>query len=87
MTANILTPLAVLIFAALTEIACVFWVHYSERGDAFKAALLSATAATVAYLAYFFTLPDIHRVVALAAGYGLGAWIGVKIKSKKASVV
>lgn len=74
--------LLVFLSGALIECACVFWVHFSERGRAGATALCSMSIA----LAEVFGIGESIRhglvTVAYVLGYGLGTYGAVRWKER-----
>lgn len=67
---------------ALYESACVFWVHYSEKGRPWATAIMSmlCAAAQLAGIA-----ESVHTVIAtplFILDYGSGTWIAVSMKRR-----
>lgn len=73
---------AVFLSAALHEILCVFWVHASERGQMFRAALYSSLCGTVGFFGLYFALDEFWRALVLIPGYGVGTGMAVWFKRR-----
>jgi hypothetical protein len=62
------------------ECACVFWVHYSERGRAASTALCSMLIAGAQVLGIGSAVRDFRFAPAFVLGYGAGTYCAVKLK-------
>lgn len=64
------------------EVACVYWVHFSERGEAWA----TARCSLVIGVAQHTGIGDTHgRLAAAVYGLGMGAgtYVGVKLKGRR----
>lgn len=75
--------LVLLTFAcgAVYELACVFWVHYSEKGRARAAVGFSMLAALVTVVGVEQFLKSHAFAVAYIAGFGTGTYLAIRIKT------
>jgi hypothetical protein len=80
--------LATFAAGALVEGISVLWVHYSERGKALIAALLSCLGALTFIIGVDDSIRDRKLEVFFVLGYGAGSYFAIKIKArlKEASV-
>lgn len=81
--ALVLTGLATFLFGALYEAGCVAWVHYSERHQAGKAALVSSLLAAVQIAGVGESVHDIRMAPFFVVGYGVGSYVAVKLKGPR----
>lgn len=63
------------------ETACVYWVHFSERGRALPTALCSVVIGTAQVAGIGESIRDWRVGVAFVAGYGLGTYTAVRRKA------
>jgi hypothetical protein len=68
---------------ALYEASCVAWVHYSETGDAFRAALVSMLVAACTVVGVVESIRNIIAAPFFIFGYGIGTYIAVSFKNRK----
>lgn len=64
------------------EVACVYWVHFSERGQAWA----TARCSVVIGFSQHVGIGDAHGTLCAftyAAGMGAGTYIGVRLKESK----
>lgn len=73
--------LAAFVSAFAHEIACVFWVHESDRLRAGRAALWSMFCGSVGVVGLWLSIDDIRHAPALILGYGAGTFIGIRVKA------
>lgn len=78
----ILTCLLVFISGFIYEGACVFWVHYSERGQAVITALISMLVALCQVVGIGGSIHDIRTAPFFILGFGIGTWASIVIKDK-----
>ena len=79
MDASAVTALLITFLSGfLIECACVFWVHYSERGLAAKTAFFSMIVGTAQVLGIGESIRDPWCGVAFVAGYGAGTFLTVR---------
>ena len=63
------------------EVACVYWVHFSERGRAWA----TARCSLIIGVAQHVGIGDTHGTLAAfvyGAGMGAGTYIGVRLKER-----
>ena len=65
----------------------VFWVHFSERGRAGETAACSMVQGAVLVTGIFETVRDFRMAAFLVAGYGLGTFVAVTVKKRRAASV
>ena len=78
---QILLPLLAFATGFAIEVACVYWVHFSERGLAWK----TARCSIVIGFSQHVGIGDTHGTVCActyAAGMGAGTYLGVKLKER-----
>ena len=63
---------------ALYEFLAVFWVAFSERGQAWRAALTSSAIAAAMVIGLGETIHDPHVAPFFVIGYGAGTFAGVR---------
>lgn len=66
----------------IIETACVYWVHYSERNQAFNTALCSMAIGIAQVLGLGESIHDWRMGIPYVIGYGLGTFLAVKRKSR-----
>lgn len=62
----------------LIECACVFWVHYSEKGEPAKTAFFSMIVGTAQVFGIGESIRDPWAGFAFVAGYGVGTYVTVR---------
>ncbi len=67
---------------AAYECGCVFWVHYSEKGKALQAVILSMFNALVTVIGVEQFLKGWLFVISYVFGFGFGTFLAIKIKNK-----
>lgn len=60
------------------ECACVFWVHFSERGAAARTAFFSMCIGSAQVLGIGESIHDPKAGVAFVLGYGVGTYVTVR---------
>lgn len=79
----ILSALLTFASGAAIEIACVFWVHYSERGAALKTGVASMVIGTAQCLGIGEYVRDWRLAPFFVLGYGVGTAAAVRFKSAR----
>lgn len=74
-----MTPFLVFLSGFVIEFACVFWVHFSERGAAFRTALCSVMIGTAQIYGYEESILQ-HHGVWFVLGYGVGTFSAIRGK-------
>jgi len=64
------------------ETACVFWVHFSERGKALPTALCSMAVGCAQVLGIGQSIQDWKVAPGFVLGYGVGTYMAVWYKSR-----
>jgi hypothetical protein len=79
------TPALAIAFASgfLIECACVFWVHYSERGAPAKTAFFSMIVGSAQVLGIGESIRDPWASGAFVLGYGTGTYITVRFLKRR----
>lgn len=72
-----MTELLVFLSGATIECACVFWVHFSERGRAIPTALCSMTIGTAQVFGIGESVHNWHQGRWFVLGYGVGTALAV----------
>lgn len=67
---------------AVFELACVFWVHHSERGQPGRTAMWSMVVATSNVFGIGESLHDVKYAPFFVAGYGVGSYVAVLWKTR-----
>lgn len=77
--------LGVLVFlaGAMYEVACVGWVHASERGRALQAAGWSALAATCEVTGILGVVESWQMAACFISGFATGTFLAVKVKGRR----
>lgn len=77
-------PLLLLTFfcGAAYECGCVFWVHYSEKNEIWKAVVWSCFNALVTVIGLGEALNKPLFIAAYVVGFGVGTWLAIKIKAR-----
>lgn len=78
-----LSLLIALISGALFEFGCVYWVHYSERSQAFKASIWSMIVATTTVVGIGESIKDKRVAIAYIIGYGIGTYLAITFKPNR----
>lgn len=65
------------------ETACVYWVHYSERGRAGATALCSMLVAAAQILGIGDSLHSPSVACCYVAGFGAGTYLAVRRKGQR----
>lgn len=65
------------------ECACVFWVHFSERGRPFATALCSMAIGSAQVFGLGESVRNWHFGPAFVLGYGSGTGVAVWLKSPR----
>lgn len=65
------------------ETACVYWVHFSERGRALPTALCSMIIGAAQVLGIGESIRDWHVGACFVLGYGAGTFTAVRLKSRR----
>ncbi len=76
---NPLIALTVFSCAALHEVFCVAFVHYSERDKPKMTGLMTGCAGTVTVISWTNALSNPIYLGFLIAGWAFGGYLGVKI--------
>jgi hypothetical protein len=71
---------------AAYELACVFWVHFSEKNQSLPAVFWSCGAALVTVIGLGEALHRPLFIVAYVLGFGTGTWFAIQIKKRWLSV-
>lgn len=66
---------------AAYECGCVFWVHYSEKGNSVHAAMWSMFNALVTCIGLGEALHQPLFIVSYVLGFGVGTYLAIKFKS------
>lgn len=67
---------------AAYELACVFWVHYSEKNRSMPAVFWSCFAALVTVIGLGEALHRPPFIAAYVLGFGAGTWLAIQIKKR-----
>lgn len=75
-----MTPFLVFLSGFTIEFACVFWVHFSERGAAFRTACCSVMIGAAQIYGYKESILQDYGVW-FVAGYGVGTYSAMRGKA------
>lgn len=75
-----LEALVTFLSGAIFEAGCVAWVHYSEKNEAAKAAIVSMLNALVTLVGVGESLRDLRMAPAYVLGYGAGTYVMIRWK-------
>lgn len=78
---NILYGFLTFLAGFVIEMACVFWVHYSERNKALQTALCSMAIGCAQVLGIGESIHSPYMAFLFVIGYGVGTYTAVKRKS------
>ncbi len=75
-----LTCLTAFLSGLIFESGCVWWVHFSERGKAVQAALISMLCALTQVVGIGEAIHDWRVASLFILGYGVGTYLMIKMK-------
>ena len=70
---------------AVYEATCVFWVHFSEKGNPLKTAVFSMLTATATVTGIGMSVTDWHYAPFFILGHGMGTALAVAAKRRWAA--
>lgn len=80
---KILPFILVFFSGAIYELACVFWVHFSEKGKPYHTAVWSMIVAGCQIVGIGESIKDMKVAPFFIIGYGVGSFIGVHLNKNR----
>jgi hypothetical protein len=70
------------VLGAIYEVGCVFWVHFSEKGEPGSTAFFSMVLAAAEVAGIGESIHDLHAAPFFVLGYGTGTFVAVSFKRR-----
>jgi len=74
--------LAAFLCGLIYEITAVLWIHEQSKLHVWRAVAWSVFAGSISVAGVWLAINDLHHAPALVLGYGMGTYVGIRIKAR-----